>query len=411
VSRDRVGSAGPGAATGPAAALAKLAVRFGANVQPGQIVAISSEPGKEPLARAIAESAYAAGARFVDLAVFDVYFKRARALHADPATLSFVPPWLGERAIALGRHRCARIHLTGPTPPDALEGIDPALLALDLLPGTVESSRLTDERTTNWTALPCPTPHWARMVHPELEPGAALERLWREVAHICRLDEPEPVASWQDRLQALARTADRLNELPLDAVRLHGPGTELRVGLMPSSSWSTTQLTTVDGILHSANIPTEEVFTTPDPARVSGTVAATMPLFTAGTVVRGLRIRFEDGRAVEINADSGAEVIRGLAGKDDGAARLGEIALVDRRSRIGPLGTVFFDTLIDENAASHIALGQGYEAQLLDPADLERINQSAIHVDFMVGSDSVSATGLTRDGAEIPLLRGGNWQI
>jgi aminopeptidase len=392
-------------------ALADLAVRFGANVQPGQIVAISSEPGKEDLTRAIAEAAYVAGALFVDLSVFDVHLKRARALHADPDTLSFVPEWIGARATALGRHRCARIGLTGPVAPRVMDDVDPALLGIDMLPAVPEGMAVINERTTNWTAVPCPTLGWATLVHPRLEPAAALERLWEQVAHVCRLDEPDPVAAWEARLQQLVDTGARLDARRFDAVRFEGPGTDLTVGLLPSSRWLAARLETVEGIVHAVNLPTEEVFTTPDPERTEGIVTATKPLFTSGTTVTGLHVRFEAGRAVQIEADQGAEVLRGLAAHDAGAARLGEVALVDRHGRIGPLETVFFDTLLDENAASHIALGQAYDQGVGDPAELPRINQSHIHVDFMIGGDEVAVTGIGHDGAETPVLRDGNWQI
>jgi len=393
------------------AALAELVVRFGANVQPGQIVAISSEPGKEPIARAIAQAAYACGAKFVDLSVFDVYFKRARALHADRDTLAFVPPWYGERTLALGEHRCARIGLTGPVAPEALEGVDPELLSLDMLPRVRESMQILNERTTNWTAAPAPTEDWATLVHPTLEPAAALERLWGQIGHACRLEALDPIAAWEARMDELLRVATRLDELHLDALRFEGPGTDLSVGLLRGSHWCCAKFTTVDGIVHAPNLPTEEVFTTPDPDRVDGVVTSTKPLFTSGTTITGLRVSFADGRAVEIDAEQGGEVLRGLAARDTGAARLGEVALVDREGRVGALDTVFYDTLLDENAASHIALGQGYEFGVSDPADLPRVNQSEIHVDFMIGSDAVSVTGVLSGGDEIPLLRGGSWQI
>lgn len=392
-------------------ALAELVVAFGANLQPGQILAISSEPGKEPLARAIAESAYRRGALFVDLSVFDVHLKRSRALHANPDTLRFIPPWMGARARSLGEHHCARIALTGPAAPWILDGINPALLGRDTLPSLPESMQIIDDRTTNWTAVPCPTLDWAQLVHPELDAADALDRLWRDIVHICRLDEPDPIAAWNDRLDDLSAKSAALDALGLDELRFEGPGTDLTIGLLPSSRWCAARFETVDGIVHAPNIPTEEVFTTPDPERVNGFVTATKPLFTSGTTVTGLRVRFEGGRAVDVEADHGAELIRGLAENDPGAARLGELALVDRESRIGPLNTVFYDTLIDENAASHIAFGQGYELGVAEPEDLLRVNQSSIHVDFMIGGDAVSVTGRQRGGAEVALLRGGSWQI
>ncbi len=391
--------------------LAQLAVSFGANVQPGQIVTLASEVGKEPVARAIAEAAYERGAKFVDLTVFDSYVKRARALHAAPDTLDFVPPWYGQRMLALGENRCARISLSGPSAPRVMEGVDPALLGRDKLPAIAESSKVLVDRTTNWTIVPCPTPGWAELVHPDLEPEAALARLWEEIATVCRLDEPDPVAAWRGRMGRLAEITTKLNDLRLDELRFEGPGTSLGVGLFPSSHWASGQLTTVDGIVHAPNIPTEEVFATPDPERVHGEVRSTKPLFTSSVLIQGLTVRFEDGRAVEIDADYGADTLRTLAATDAGSARLGEVALVDNESRVGSLGTVFYDTLLDENTASHIALGQGLSFALEDEADIRRMNDSEIHVDFMIGSDRVDVTGVMRDGREVALLRRGAWQI
>ncbi len=391
-------------------ALADLIVRFGANVQPGQIVAIGSEPGKEPLARAIAEAAYKAGAKFVDLSVFDIHIKHARMLYAAPDTLGFVPPWYGERMRTLGDLRSASIALTGPVAPRIMDGIDPGLLGQDLLPRVREAIEIVNQRTANWTAAPCPTPSWAELVHPGLDPADALERLWRDVAHICRVDEPDPVAAWEERMAGLVAAAGKLDELRLDALRFEGPGTELTVGLLPSARWLCARISTVDGIVHAPNIPTEEVFTTPDPERTEGYVRSTKPLFVGGAMVTGLRVRFEQGEAVEIDADHGADAVRALTRRDAGSSRLGEVALVDRDSRIGSLDTVFFDTLLDENAASHIALGEGLDFAVGE-ADHARINRSELHIDFMIGSSDVAVTGIESGGREVPLLRGGAWQI
>jgi aminopeptidase len=394
----------------PIRALAELIVRFGANVQPGQIVAISSEPGKEPLARAVAEVAYEEGAKFVDLSVFDIYFKRARAMHAPASTLGFVPPWYGDRMRKLGEYRCANIALTGPVAPRIMDGIDPVLLGKDMLPRVRESIETLNARTTNWTVAPCPTEGWARLVHPELGPEEALDRLWEEIAHVCRLDEEDVVESWRQRLDRLKSFAAKLDALQLSALRFHGGETDLTVGLLRSSAWQCAEMTTVDGIVHAPNIPTEEVFTSPDPTRTEGVVQATKPLFVSGGTVNGLRVRFEAGQAVEISAEEGAGTLQELCRRDDGASRLGEVALVDRESRIGSLGSVFFDTLLDENAASHIALGQGFDFAV-DEDDRESVNRSELHIDFMIGSDEVAVTGTTWEGREVPVLRDGVWQI
>jgi aminopeptidase len=340
-----------------------------------------------------------------------VHVKRARALHADPDTLGFVPPWYGERVLALGAAQAATIALTGPVAPKIMADVDPARLGEDMLPSVREAIEVLNARKVNWTAGPCPTPGWAQLVHPGLEPEQALERLWEEIAHVCRLDEADPVAAWNERLDHLLAIAQKLNELSLDCVRFEGPGTDLSVGLLRSSRWLAARLDTVGGIVHVPNIPTEEVFATPDPERVDGFVTSTKPLFTSGRLITGLRVRFEGGVAVEIDAEDGAETLRALSQRDAGAARLGEVALVDREGRIGQLGTVFYDTLLDENASSHIALGQGLEFDLRDGDDSERINQSEIHIDFMIGSDEVAVTGVARDGAEVALLRDGIWQI
>ena len=392
-------------------AMADLVVRFGANVQPGQVVAIGAEPGKEQMVRAVAEHAYRAGAKFVDLSVFDLYLKRARALYGSADDLGYVPPWVGQRVLELGELRAARISLSGPSAPHALDDVDPRLVGLDMMPRVAESMTVVNDRTTNWSIVPAPTQAWALLVHPRLQPAAALDRLWAEVAHICRLDEPDPVAAWNVRLDELKGVASTLTELRFDAIRLHGPGTDLTIGLLPSSRWLAADSETADGVTHRPNLPTEEVFTTPDPERVNGTVTATKPLFTSGTTITGLRVSFEHGRVTSIDADEGADVLRGLVARDDGAARLGELALVDGKGRIGPLETVFYDTLLDENAASHIALGAGYQVGIAADADRPRVNVSQIHTDFMIGSAAVSIDGLRPGGEAVPVMRAHKWQI
>ena len=388
--------------------LAELAVGFGANVQPGQIVAVEAETGNERIVRALADCAYERGAKFVDVAYFDPYVKRARLEHAAEDTLSFVPPWYGERMFEYGKHRCARIVVVPRISPGVLDGIDPARAGLDELPDIPERLEVINKRLINWTAIPYPTTGWARLVHPDGDGGIA--RLSEELAHVLRLDESDPIQAWRERSEALEAAAARLNELGLDSLRFEGPGTDLTVGLLPTARWEAARTETRDGIVFCANLPTEEVFTTPDPARAEGVVRSTKPLELAGTVIEGLTVRFEDGRAVAIDADTGADALRRRASVDADASRLGEVALVDREGRIGPLGTVFYNTLLDENASSHIALGNAYEIAVGDE-DKPKINKSAIHIDFMIGGDEVDVTGISRDGDEVPVLRAGTWQI
>jgi aminopeptidase len=343
--------------------------------------------------------------------VFDVHVKRVRALYADRETLDYVPPWYGERVRMLGALRGATIALTGPVAPRIMQDVDPEALGRDMLPRVRESIEVVNDRTVNWTVVPAPTLGWAQTVYPDLDDDDALARLWEEVAHACRLDTEDPVAAWNVRMDRLVSVASKLDALPLDSLHFHGPGTDLEVGLFTSTRWQAARLETVGGIVHAANLPTEEVFTTPDPERVNGTVTSTKPLYTSGQLITGLRVRFEGGRAVAIDADEGAETLRALCARDDGAARLGEVALVDRESRLGALGTVFYETLLDENAASHIALGQGFPFAVADDGERDRINASELHIDFMIGSNAVAVTGRLRDGTELPLLRDGAWQI
>jgi aminopeptidase len=392
-------------------ALAELVVH-GANVQPGQIVSLQAFVGQEEAVRATAAAAYRRGALFVDAAYFDPYVKRARIEHADPETLEFVPPWYPARLQALAERGDARIGFSGLVAPNAFDGVDPALLGRDQLPTLKESSRIVGERSTNWSIVPCPHPEWAKAVFPDLSGEDAYERLWREVWHVLRLDEPDPEHAWDERMAALERSAQALTDARLDAIELRGPGTELTIGLLGTSVWGAGDLTTRTGLRHLPNLPTEEVFTTPDPTRTEGHVASTKPLaLKDGTIVRGLRVRFENGRAVEISADQNGEALRAKTQTDEGAARLGELALVDGRGRIGPLGTTFYDTLLDENAASHIALGSGFPFGVAEEEDIPRVNESGIHVDFMVGSPELEVNGVTQAGARVPILRGGDWQL
>ncbi len=390
--------------------LAELAV-FGANVQPGQLVAVTSYVGKERMARKVAHAAYLRGAKYVDVVYFDQWIKRERIAHAAEETLDYIPPWMSERLRYLSDQHAARVTLSGPHAPRALEGLDPGRAGRDLLPYLPETGEVVNKRTTSWTIVPAPTHDWAEAVYPELERDDAYERLWGAVAHVCRLDTDDPTKAWEDRIAILKDNAARLTERRFDALRLHGPGTDLTLGLLPSSSWQAGDIQTVDGVRHFPNLPTEETFTTPDPDRVDGHVSATMPLELSGSVISGIRVEFSGGRAVKIDADRGAETLRAVATKDDGASRLGEIALVDGQGRIGPLGTVFFDTLIDENAATHIALGSGYDHPVDADEDKARVNQSQVHVDFMIGEPELAVDGLTRDGDTVPVLRSGSWQI
>jgi aminopeptidase len=390
--------------------LAQLAVGFGANLQPGQILNVSYEPGKEHLARAVAVAGYRRGAKFVDVTWFDPWIKRARLLHAPDDTLEFVPPWYGQRILALGEAHAAAVQLSGPGAPGLLSDVDPVRAGRDRLPSLKESGKVVNDRTLNWTIVPCVTPAWARLVHPELEPDDAVARLAEQLVHVLRLDEDDPIAAWRARADTLVGVGERLTARGFDALHYEGTGTDLTVGLLSGVKWTAARFETVDGIQHMPNLPTEEVFTCPDPTRVDGHVTASRPLVLVdGTVVEDLRIAFEGGRAVRVDASTAAETMRTIVTRDEGAARLGEVALVDGEGRIDALGTVFYDTLLDENAASHLALGQAFGFLASNGAD--RLNDSQIHIDFMIGSPDLTVSGVTASGERVPILSGGRWGI
>jgi aminopeptidase len=391
-------------------ALARLAAGFGANVAPGQTVMVQAKLGQEELARAIVAACYDRGAHHVEVSYDDLYIKRARLLHAPDEALGDVVPWVRERPRALANIQGALISLSGPAVPGLLDDVDPTRIGRDTVP-LEEWPRIIAERAVNWVIVPGPNESWAQLVFPELEEGEALERLWDQIAHVCRLDEPDPLEAWRLRTDELTGVAVRLSDAQLDMLHYTGPGIDLHVGLLPGVRWEAGTFVTSWGREHLPNIPTEEVFTSPDPERAEGTVVSTKPLVISGRVIDGLRVRFEAGRAVEVDADEGAGILRELLSLDGDANRLGEVALVDGSGRIGRLDTVFQDTLLDENAASHIALGSGFSHLAEDDTARARINRSAVHEDFMIGGPGVNVTATTRDGREVPVLIDGQWEI
>lgn len=393
-----------------APSLAKLTVGVGANLAPGQTVVLNAKLGQEPLARAVTAAAYDAGAHHVEVHYADPHVQLARLEHAPDEALGSVIPWVRQRPGQLAEMKGSVINLSGPAAPGLLDKVDPARIGRDTVP-LVEWIKVISERAVNWTIVPGPSTPWAKLVHPELDDDGALERLWDEVAHVCRLDEEDPVSAWWARSEELANAARRLQDAELDSLHFVGPGTDLKVGLLAGVEWNGGHFETAWGRRHIPNLPTEEVFTSPDPERTEGTVTSTKPLLISGRAVNGLRVRFEGGRAVQIDADEGAPLLRELAQRDPDANRLGEVALVDASGRIGPTGTVFHDTLLDENAASHIAIGSGFTHLAPDELTAARINESAVHTDFMIGGHDVKVTGMTRDGRELPILIGGRWGI
>jgi aminopeptidase len=392
---------------------ARLTVRVGVNLQPGQTLAVNALLEHAPFVRAIARQAYDAGASYVDVLYTDQHVRRAQVAGAREDDLGFSPPWLVERYRKLGETGGALCAISGNPEPEILADLDGARVAKTRMREVAEASLALTDGLCNWTIVAYPNEGWARTVLGEPD----LERLWEAVASAVRLDESDPVEAWHAHVAALGQRAAALNEHAFDALRYRGPGTDLTVGLHADSIWQAA-LDESNGIEHIANMPTEEVFTTPDARRVDGTVRSTLPLQIQGTIVRGLEVRFAGGRAVDLHAETGEDVVRTHVASDDGAPRLGEVALVDGHSRVGKTGLVFYDTLFDENASSHIAFGASilkavpWAIPLGPEARHERgVNQSTVHTDFMIGSDDLEVDGLGDRGNATAILRNGDWVL
>jgi aminopeptidase len=395
--------------------LARLAVEAGARVAPGQLVeVIAGAIEHAPLAREIARAGYEAGARFVEVRYADQHVRKAMIELADEEVLTWSPPWVVERMKMFGAEHAAQITIAGDPEPELLADVDQGRVGKARAIEAVKTYlSLVSGKEISWTIVPFPNEGWARTVFGEPD----VERLWEGVEFALRLDEDDPAAAWNARLDELERRSEQLNARRFDAIRLRGEGTDLTLGLLPQARWAAARFTTSWGSQHIPNLPTEEVFTTPDFRRTEGTVRSTKPLSLGGTLVRDLRMRFENGRAVEVDASSGADVVRTQMETDEGAARLGELALVDGSSRVGQTGITFWDTLFDENATCHIAYGNHVGPEVLEEPDTPEegeahgINYSAVHVDFMVGRPEVEVDGITKDGTAVPILRDDLWQL
>jgi aminopeptidase len=383
--------------------LADVAVRLGLDLQPGQDLVVLTDPGKEHLVRALARSAYQLGARLVDPWYGDAALQHVRLKHAPDSAIGTLPGWFGQRFESAAAEGAAFALLVGPGPEAPDDRVEPARAARDRWPIAPEFESIIGGGANAWCVLPCPTTTWARQLYGSEE---ALPRLTAELARACRLDQPDPLGHWQRRMDELAAVGAQLTSMELAAVHLYGDGTDLHVGLLSSSRWITARLDLRDGRSHVACIPSEETFTAPDPARTHGTLRLARPLALHGKLVCDAELTFVAGEVVHAQAGEGLALVEALLDSDDGARRLGEVALVDRSPERSDSPPFFRSALLDESACVHVALGSAYE-QATDPIDHPRLNRSAAHEDLMVAHTDVD--GVTHDDARIPLLRDGAW--
>jgi aminopeptidase len=390
---------------------ADLVVRVGVNVQPGQGVVINADVAEAELARLVVESAYQAGARWVEVLWSDAVVRRSDLAHADLEMLTADRPWALERTRAWTEDGIATIALVGATDPELYAGIDASRLAAVRMQEMTARQQAVMSGRWRWTVVAAPNAQWATQVYGEPD----VERLWDVVARAMRLDEADPVAAWRERSAALAARCAVLNAMQISELRYVGEGTDLTVGLLPDCRWTGGSLADSAGVVYLPNIPTEEVFTSPDRRRADGVARLAKPVVIAGQLVDGLRLTFADGRITEVSATTGAELVRAQLDSDPGARSLGEVALVDKESRIAQAGVVFHNTLFDENAGCHVAWGQSFPFAVekgLEMTPDERyalgLNTSTVHTDVVLGGEGLTVTATTPTGPVV-LLQDDTW--
>ncbi|KQS65343.1 peptidase M29 [Rhizobium sp. Leaf371] len=398
--------------------LAEVAVRIGLGLERGQDLVITSPIAALPLVRLITKHAYLAGAGLVTTFYSDEESTLARYEHAPDESFDRASNWLYEGMAKAYAGNAARLAISGDNPM-LLASQDPAKVARANKAMSMAYKPALEKISNfdiNWNIVSYPNPSWARQMFPGDAEDVAVEKLANAIFAASRVDVEDPVAAWKEHNANLRKRSTWLNGERFSALHFTGPGTDLTVGLADGHEWHGGASTAKNGITCNPNIPTEEVFTTPHALRVEGHVSSTKPLSHQGTLIDDIQVRFEGGRIVEAKASKGEAVLNKVLDTDEGARRLGEVALVPHSSPISASGVLFYNTLFDENASCHIALGQCYSKCFLDGASLsqEQIaaqggNASLIHIDWMIGSDKVDIDGLREDGTSVPVMRGGEW--
>ena len=396
---------------------ADVVVKVGLNLRNDQRLSIRAPIETVDFVRKVVESAYKAGARYVDVLWSDEQVNRLRLQLADPETLTELPDWILPRLEEYKKNGQAELAIAA-IDPDLFAGIDPDRLAASrttLMQKVWEPLRKY-ENMSNWCVAAAAIPTWAKKVFPGLSGDQAVEKLWEAIFKACRIDTPDPVQAWEEHIETLVKYKDYLNTKRYTGLHYRAPGTDLRIGLPEAQNWSGAQESFKNGITGTVNIPTEEVFAAPHKDRVDGIVTASLPLNLMGISIEGIRLRFDNGRAVEVSAKKGESDLRKLLETDENASRLGEVALVPHSSPISQSGVLFYNTLFDENAACHLALGNVYRISFQDGENMTEEefsaqggNKSLIHVDFMIGSDKLDIDGISADGSTEPVMRSGEW--
>lgn len=397
---------------------ADVIVKVGLNLREGQRLIINAGIADYPLVRAVTKSAYQAGARVVTVMYSDEEIAHIRLKMSSREALKEVPNWLLQAYLDHAKKGDAYLAISSDNP-DLLGDVDPEAIAIQRKAAGKKMMKVAEyimRDAINWCVISYPAEDWARKVFPGVSGKQAQEKLWEAIFQTCRVDQPDPVAAWQEHIVNLKKRSEYLNSKRYSALHYSAPGTDLTVGLPRGHQWLAAQSEAENGIKFTANLPTEEVLTMPHKDKVEGTIRSSRPLVVMGTTVEDFALTFKKGKVVDITAKKNEETLRKLIETDEGGSRIGEVALVPVSSPISKRGHLFYNTLFDENAASHIALGRAYRFTMKGGATMSEEefqkrggNYSLIHVDFMVGSDKMNIDGILSDGSSEPIMRKGEW--
>lgn len=397
---------------------AELITKVGVNVQKGQTIVLNISVEQAPLARLITASAYALGAAEVVVQWSDDTIQREFLAHAQTERLTEVPQYKVDQADDWVEKGASRISVVS-ADPSALVGIDSSRIAsyqAAVGKAMINLRKASQANKISWTVVAAASLAWAKQVFPKLDEEEATDALWDQIFKTTRIYEEDPIKAWQTHDETLRTKAEYLNEEQFDALHYTAPGTDLTIGLPKNHNWEGAGSFNSRGEEFMANMPTEEVFTAPDSRRINGYISSTKPLSYAGTIISGMKFTFENGKVIDFSAEQGQEVLASLLDIDEGARSLGEVALVPHHSPISSSGIIFFNTLFDENASNHLALGSAYAFSLNGGTEMSEeelaqagLNRSQTHVDFMVGSGEMSIDGIREDGSRVPIFRNGEW--